>query len=388
MKFVIACLLPLLCWAESARASVVKIYAAGSTGQETMALQISGVTVRTFRKVRTGPARRYYYATPRKLAISQIRVRFTNDGTYNGRDMNLRVARVNLDGVDYLSTAPTTFSTGSIGPTGECSPGYHETRTLNCNGYFQYKRGSSPPSSPSPPADPGNSKWELTFSDNFSDNQLDTSKWNIGPKWGRINNEEQAYVPEAIKLSGGKLRIYAERIPTPYHGQTMPFRSGMITTRDKFSQTYGKFEIRCKLPRGNGYWPAMWLLQESPASFQKEIDVMETVGNLPTLASFNFHHLDDNGNHKSYYRQWWGPDFTAGHHTYTLEWSRDRLVWFVDGVERNRLENRFVPRQNMYILVNLAVGGGFPNATNTPPDETTPQKAALVVDYVRAYRRR
>lgn len=384
MRFLFLAMLSLLgCCSSAVDASTIRIYAAGTTGRETMELQIGGNTVRTFRRVRTGSPQQYYYATPQKVAISQIRVAFTNNGTYNGRDMNLRVARINLDGKDYHTTDPTTFSTGAWDRASGCSPGYKQIRTLSCNGYFQFKRGSAPP----PPEPETPSQWQLTFSENFSNSQLNVSKWNIGPDWGRINSEEQAYVPEAIKISGGKLRIYAERIPTPYHGQTMPFRSGMITTKGKFSQTYGKFELRCKLPKGNGYWPAMWILEERPARLQKEIDVMETVGNLPTLASFNFHHLDANGKHKSYYSQWWGPDFTAGFHTYAMEWSPGRLVWYVDGVERNRIENNFVPDQNMYIILNLAVGGGFPNATNTPPDATTPQKAALVVDYVRVYQR-
>lgn len=389
MRFLIACLLVTTCWAEWSLASVVKVYAAGTTGNETMELQISGSTVRTFRKVRTGSVRQYYYATSKKIAISQIRVRYSNDGKHLGKNMALRVAKINLDGKDYLSNAPTTFSTGTWDKASGCSPGYKQSRTLHCNGYFQYKRGNSNPSTaPAPnPTTNTNSQWQLTFSENFSGTQLNQSKWNIGPDWGRINGEEQAYVPEAIRISGGMLRIYAERIPTWYHGQTMPFRSGMITTKGKFSQTYGKFELRCKLPKGNGYWPAMWILEERPAALQKEIDVMETVGNLPTLASFNFHHLDNNDNHKSYYSQWWGPDFTAGFHTYAMEWSPNRLVWYVDGVERNRIENGFVPNRNMYILLNLAVGGGFPNATNTPPDATTPQKSALVVDYVRVYKR-
>lgn len=383
MKFATLLSLMIACLAPTAHASKVIIYAAGVTGHETMELQIRGSTVRTFRKVRAGSVRPYQYATSEKIAISQIRVRYSNDGKYQGKNMALRVARINLDGQDYQSNAPTTFSTGTWDKVSGCSPGNKRSRTLHCNGYFQYQRGNTPPPPPQAP-----SQWQLTFSENFSSSQLNQSKWNIGSPFGRINSEEQAYVPEAIKISGGKLRIYAERIPTPYHGQTMPFRSGMITTKGKFAQTYGKFEVRCKLPKGNGYWPAMWLLQKRPQNFQKEIDVMETVGNLPTLASFNFHHLDENGNHKSYYSQWWGPDFTAGFHTYAMEWSPGRLVWYVDGVERNRLENHYVPDEDMYILLNLAVGGGFPNATNTPPDATTPQKAALVVDYVRVYQRR
>lgn len=386
------CILALLSanGSDTVEASKVVIYAAGTTGQETMELQFKGSTVRTFRKVRTGNYHEYRYATPDRLYISNLRVAYTNDSKHLGKQMSLRVDRINLDGVDYYSNDPSTFSTGTWDKQSGCSPGFKQSRQLHCNGYFRYKR-TTPTTTPTSPTTNTNSNagWKLTFFDEFNGTQLKQSKWNNGSEFGRVNGEEQVYLEQQVRVSGGKLRIYAERIPTQYRNKTLPFRSGMITTKGKFEQRYGKYEIRCKLPNGTGYWPAFWTLEVKPAAFQKEIDIMETIGSRPMLASFNYHHPDENDKRQSYFGQWIGPDFTKAFHTYTLEWNPNRLIWYVDDVERYRLERPEVPvpRVDMYLIVNLAVGGIFPEAVDEPPDATTPQRAALVVDYVRVYER-
>jgi len=228
------------------------------------------------------------------------------------------------------------------------------------------------------PADrPG---WTLTFQDDFDGTSLDLQKWNPNDPWGRERNKElQAYVTNAFEVKNGILRIKAEKGDAVYAGKQRAYTSGMMTTYRKFAQQYGRFEIRCRVPKGKGLWPAFWLLPD-PLGWPPEIDVLETLGHEPTKAYFTHHFRDEQRQRKSDGGSWTGPDFTAEFHEFAVEWSPDHIVWFVDGTERFKSE-KSIPNARMYMLVNLAVGGGWPGS----PDETTQFPSALEVDYVRAY---
>jgi len=225
--------------------------------------------------------------------------------------------------------------------------------------------------------------WKLTFNDEFDGSALDLRKWSPSDPWGHERNRElQAYVTNAFELKDGILRIRADKGEAFYSGKQRAFTSGMMTTHGKFSQEYGLFEIRCRVPKGKGMWPAFWLLPE-PLRWPPEIDVMEILGHEPAKIYLTHHfQAEDNGQrrHKSDGGSWAGPDFSADFHEFAVEWSSDRIVWLVDGVERFRSE-KSIPHGPMYMLVNLAVGGDWPGA----PDEKTQFPTALEVDYVRVY---
>jgi beta-glucanase (GH16 family) len=222
--------------------------------------------------------------------------------------------------------------------------------------------------------------WKLTFSDEFDGTALDLSKWNPRDPWGRERNRElQAYVTNAFAVRDGVLNIRAEKRQASYSGKVRAYTSGMMTTYQKFSQQFGRFEIRCQVPKGKGMWPAFWLLPE-PLGWPPEIDVLEILGHEPTKVYCTHHFRDQEREHKSDGGSWTGPDFSGGFHEFAVEWSPDRIVWFVDGIERFKSE-KSIPHGKMYMLVNLAVGGGWPG----DPDEKTEFPAALQVDYVRAY---
>ena len=232
--------------------------------------------------------------------------------------------------------------------------------------------------------------WRLTFRDEFDGSELDRSKWNSQNAFGVIiNNELQGYADEAVRVAGGILQLHATRRPTKYHGKTLPFRSGIVTTKDKFFQKYGFFEIRCRLPKGQGLWPTFWTLLQRPDDSQEwppEIDIVEALGSHPNKVTFNSHYKDENGQNQNNYGEVSGPDFTAKFHVYSCHWRPNEIIWYVDGIERHRARLG-VPQEPMYVLVNLAVGGKFPNAVGAPPDETTPDHAVMEVDYVRVYER-
>jgi beta-glucanase (GH16 family) len=237
-------------------------------------------------------------------------------------------------------------------------------------------------SSASATAVPERAGWKLTFSDDFDGSKLDLQKWNPNDPWGRERNHElQAYVTNAFEVRDGILRIKADKGQAFYSGKQREYTSGMMTTAGKFSQEYGRFEIRCRVPKGKGMWPAFWLLPDT-RGWPPEIDVLETLGHEPAKVYLTHHFRDDQQKHSSHGGSWSGPDFSAGFHEFAVEWSPQALVWFVDGAERFRSE-KAIPQGKMYVLVNLAVGGDWPGA----PDEKTQLPAYFEVEYVRAYQR-
>jgi beta-glucanase (GH16 family) len=222
--------------------------------------------------------------------------------------------------------------------------------------------------------------WKLTFHDEFDGRALDLQKWNPNDPWGRERNVElQAYVKDAFVVSNGVLRVQAEKRKALYAGKQRSYTSGMMTTYGKFSQQYGRFEIRCRVPKGKGMWPAFWLLPD-PLGWPPEIDVLEILGHEPDKIYMTHHFRGEQRKRASSGGSWKGPDFSADFHEFAVEWSSEQIVWFVDGKERFR-STKTIPQTKMYLLVNLAVGGDWPGA----PNENTVFPSAFEVDYIRAY---
>jgi len=229
-----------------------------------------------------------------------------------------------------------------------------------------------------------NANTVLTFHEEFKDDTLDTAKWNKWYSWPPIINKElQDYVPDAFELlPGGGLRIRAEKRLS--HGQA--YTSGALTTLGSFSQVYGYFEMKAKLPKGRGLWPAFWLLpppETSKLHGGSEIDVMETLMHEPEIVHLTLHATDPaTGKKAGKGFPWKGPDdLTQGYHLYALSWRPGDLVWLVDGVERFHISGKLVPSVPEYLLVNLAVGGSWPGA----PDDKTVFPAYMDIAYIRAY---
>lgn len=224
--------------------------------------------------------------------------------------------------------------------------------------------------------------WKLTFQDEFNGTALNLTNWSPNDPWGRERNRElQAYVKDAFEVRDGILHVKADKGQAFYAGKQRDYTSGMMSTYGKFSQEYGRFEIRCRVPAGKGMWPAFWLLPD-PLGWPPEIDVLEVLGHEPTKLYMTHHFRQAQGGRGSHGGSWVGPDFSAGFHEFAVEWSPQAIVWFVDGVERFRSE-KTIPQGKMYMLVNLAVGGDWPGA----PDEKTKLPASFDVDYIRAYQR-
>jgi beta-glucanase (GH16 family) len=232
-----------------------------------------------------------------------------------------------------------------------------------------------------PPVQPVRPGWKLVFQDEFEGASIDTTKWNVRDPWGKERNQElQAYVTDAFEMKNGTLRIRAERRRAFYDGKEREFTAGMMTTYGKFSQQYGRFEIRCRVPKGKGLWPACWLLPE-PLGWPPEIDILEVLGHDTKTIYFTHHWEEGSGKYKSDGGKWQGPeDFGSEFHVIAAEWTPSDIRWEVDGQQRFR-STRSIPRKPMYLLLNLAVGGQWPGS----PDEKTVFPAHFEVDYVRVY---
>lgn len=228
--------------------------------------------------------------------------------------------------------------------------------------------------------------WELTFVDEFEGEKLDYTKWTPKDPWGVVRNDElQAYILKAFSLEKGILKIRCEDIPAFYDGAKRDYRSGMMTTSGKFAQQYGRFEIRCRVPAGKGLWPAFWMLPDPPA-WPPEIDVLEILGQEPDKVYMSHHWPDPKnpeGKSLATTGEFKGVDFSDGFHTMAVEWEKGAIRWYVDGIERHRVDSEHVPDQPMFLLVNLAVGGW----AEAPAEETT-FPADFEIDYVKVWKRR
>lgn len=227
--------------------------------------------------------------------------------------------------------------------------------------------------------------WKLVWSDEFNYNGLpDTSKW--GNEVGFIrNNELQYYTKQRIENSrvlNGNLLIIGRK--ESYKNAN--YTSASLVTDYKNSWTYGKIEARMKLPKGQGMWPAFWMLGQDIHTVGwprcGEIDIMEHINNEDllhgTLHWFNQKHVSAGITTFC--------DVTK-FHNYSIEWDKEYVRLLLDGQKYwevnikdgiNSTEEFHKPH---YIILNLAIGGDWPKN----PDQTTTFPDTMYVDYVRVY---
>ncbi len=270
----------------------------------------------------------------------------------------------------------------------------------------------------------------LVFSDEFDGNNVNTSKWAHHYPWGK-NNQQEFYTTGNRLVGSGTLKLVV-RDDTTVTDRSVWFddstkmigcpncclqnfrnwniTSGMIYSKKTFS--YGKFEIRCKLPKGKGFAPAFWTFG---GSHWNEIDIFEFVtqrdfwGNVDLDLSVkkqgtDAHHEDLNNNvaHGSCGASFVGADYSADFHTFSVIWDADKIRWFVDGVAIRTmpqyyningtpvfcnslgsgtfLHNNAWVHQPMNIIANLMVECG-----DNAPDGNTPFPSSFEIDYIRYY---
>ena len=235
-----------------------------------------------------------------------------------------------------------------------------------------------------------------TFTDDFNGPAgapVDGSKWRFETGDNVNNHERQWYTSgtnNAALDGNGNLVITAKR-ENPGNHQCWygrcEYTSARLSTAQTFTQTYGHYEARIKMSRGQGMWPAFWMLGSDIGSVgwpnSGEIDIMENVGFEPNTVHGTIHgpgYSGAGGIGAGYS----GPAFADGFHTFAVDWTPGRIVWSVDGNAYSTKTtadvggNRWVFDHPFYLILNLAVGGYWPG----DPNGSTPFPNQLVVDYV------
>ena len=259
----------------------------------------------------------------------------------------------------------------------------------------------------------------LTFHDDFNDYPLADGQWTShyaggaawpdARYWGgdgsdfkrktSANGEQQIYVDsryagrgstplglDPFKVKDGVLSIIASRTPPEFKPVLFDneYTSGILTTQNSFAQKYGYFEIRAKVPVGNGVWPAFWLLAND-GGWPPELDVMEGRGEQPGAIAMTTHwRHPDTQKIESCEQNFTVATAPSEFHNYGALWDRDRITYFID---RKAVADIRVPvgfDDPMYMIVNLAMGAkwfqgvGFVNAES-------PKSVAFQIDRVSVY---
>ena len=269
------------------------------------------------------------------------------------------------------------------------------------------QRPATPEPAPiGPDYHPTGKGWELSWSDEFEGTSLDPQKWSPQIEcWGGGNDEKQCYTDRSdnVEVVNGLLRLIAleESFTGPNRAddqtqRTQPYTSGKVLTRGLADWTYGRFEMRAKLPEGQGAWPAFWMLAASDTygtlwPLSGEIDIMEAV-NLGARCDEctgtdgeNRTNLADNSNPAD------------GYHVWAVEWGEGVMHWFLNGEKYSTithdqwytdadLNNPNAPFDDaFYLILNFAIGGNYPEPLNATgiADSTLPNQ--FLIDWVRVY---
>jgi len=244
--------------------------------------------------------------------------------------------------------------------------------------------------------------WQLVWSDEFNQpdgSSPDPTKWgyDIGNGgWG--NNELEYYTSRTnnARIVGGQLVIEADQ--ESYGGSS--YTSARLLTQGKWSWAYGRMEARIKIPRGQGIWPAFWMLGTNINSVGwptcGEIDIMENIGKTSDqgTAHGTIHGPQSGGDYNGgagvggTYTLPGGAALADDFHIYAVEWTTNQIQWFVDTnlyftATPSRLPGgaTWVFTQPQFLVLNVAVGGNWPGY----PDGTTVFPQQMLVDYVRVY---
>lgn len=251
--------------------------------------------------------------------------------------------------------------------------------------------------------------WELVWEEEFEYTGLpDSTRWVYETGWLR-NQEEQWYAgPESgnIVVNDGLLTIEAKQVPKRNNPTYKPggekwretrefidVTSGSLTTEGKAAWLYGRIELKARLPQGKGVWPCLWTLGDNlrAVSWPKcgEIDILEFIGTMPGTVHGTVH-FDSSGKHKGAHGEHQSEaDLHGDFHVYAVEWSKDRIEWYFDdvlyhsfNVEDATVDGYNPFRKPQFLLVNLALGGGWAG----PLDRSIlPQK--LELDWVRVWQK-
>ncbi|MBR1797939.1 MAG: family 16 glycosylhydrolase [Clostridiales bacterium] len=245
--------------------------------------------------------------------------------------------------------------------------------------------------------------YTLVWHDEFDGDSLNEEDWNreFHPS-GYVNNERQTYLmdPEYAYVENGDLVIQPVR-RVEENGR-VSYASGRINTMRHQTFTYGRIEARIRVPQGQGFLPAFWMMPQNDTTYGSwprggEIDIMEVLGNDTVTTYGTIHYGNPHRENQGIYTLDEG-DFASDYHVFAVEWEPGEIRWYVDDVmffstnDWYSVTEGFDPKpypapfnQPFYIILNVAVGGNWPG---DPTDETPfDERAQMRVDYVRVFQR-
>jgi beta-glucanase (GH16 family) len=257
-----------------------------------------------------------------------------------------------------------------------------------------------------------------TFHDDFDEHPLSNGKWVPhyagGASWPQArywggdgsdfkrktsyNGEQQIYVDpryagrgttplglDPFKVRDGVLSIVASRTPPALKEVLFnnEYVSGILTTQGSFSQKYGYFEIRSKIPVGTGVWPAFWMLADD-GGWPPEIDVMEGRGQRPGDLVMTTHWRIPTGIINSCGFDFSQPGAATEFHDYGVLWMRDRLIYFIDRKPVSDIKTPNDFDDPMYMIVNLAMGAKYFEGVGFV-DAESPVTVEFEIDRISAY---
>ena len=283
-------------------------------------------------------------------------------------------------------------------------------------------------------------QWQLIWQDEFDNDSIDLTKWTFEVNcFGGGNNEQQCYTGRADNafVEQGILKLVAlkENFIGPSaqdddpkynvnNTRTLPYTSARLRSKNKGDWTYGRFEIRAKLPQGQGTWPAIWMLPTEWAyggwAGSGEIDIMEAV-NLKAKSDESGSGADQEESRihgTLHYGRAWPENVYSGKefhlpaglnpaddfHEYAVEWQEGEIRWYVDDIhfatQRDtgwysqymnsdgtliNGENSAPFDQDFHLLLNFAVGGAWAANVNEKGIDESVFPQSLDIDYVRVY---
>jgi beta-glucanase (GH16 family) len=236
--------------------------------------------------------------------------------------------------------------------------------------------------------------YTLVWNDEFNGTALDLNTWNqeIGNGSNGWGNNELEYYTSSTKntfISNGNLIIEARKEPVSGFNYT----SGRMTTQNKKAFTFGRIDMRAKLPVSKGIWPALWMLGANintvswPAC--GEIDMMELIGTYPGRCYGTMHWKPVSGTNTNKGSEYNLPsgNFSQQFHVFSIIWTQDTIKWLVDDHLYLTTTKADVGTANypfnadQFLIFNVAVGGNWPGS----PDANTVFPQRMFVDYVRVF---
>ncbi len=262
-------------------------------------------------------------------------------------------------------------------------------------------------------------EWHLVFDDEFNGDSLDRSVWltyfPCAADWtdqceGSRVEKKNIYTDSSVVESNGTLKLIAKRQTASWYSQTRDYTSGVILAKSQFRFGYGKYEIRCKIPAGQGLGSAFWMFGGDGMGTATEIDVFEIHGHTPHhhhLGYIKYHETQKLGAHECAYD---GIDFSQDFHVYSFEWDPFFVNFTVDSLTVFKA-SRFYTLSGTQVtwccvepgiysmepyfpfgksemlgpIANLSLGGN--GSSQDAPDSTTPSLTQFEIDYIRVYQR-